>query len=153
MGSTAPPRAPRKSRGTASPAAGRAWRAKPRVARHTGCTAPTSRLRAKPLAYMAPPPAPQELGRWAQPRRPAGPLMACTAAQRAQPALASTRSLRGAASGSTYGVYGSAASPTGIGVDAVSTGGGTALVATAQNGGNAGQFNGNVKVTRSEEHT
>jgi hypothetical protein len=52
-----------------------------------------------------------------------------------------------AASGSTYGVYGSAASPTGIGVDAVSTGGGTALVATAQNGGNAGQFNGNVKVT------
>ena len=52
-----------------------------------------------------------------------------------------------ATSGSTYGMYGSSASPNGIGVAAISTGGGTGLVATAQNGGYAGQFSGNVKIT------
>ena len=52
-----------------------------------------------------------------------------------------------AASGATYGVYGTSLSPSGIGIAAISTGGGTALLASAQNGGYAGQFSGNVKIT------
>ena len=52
-----------------------------------------------------------------------------------------------ATSGNAIGVYGTSASPTGIGVSAVSTAGGTALLATAQNGGYAGKFTGNVQIT------
>jgi hypothetical protein len=57
------------------------------------------------------------------------------------------RGVATAATGTNYGVYGASASPTGVGVGAISTGGGTALIANAQNGGYAGQFTGNVKIT------
>ena len=57
------------------------------------------------------------------------------------------RGVATASSGTSYGVYGASLSPNGVGVAASATGSGTALSATAQAGGLAGQFSGNVKIT------
>ena len=57
------------------------------------------------------------------------------------------RGVATATSGANYGVYGTTVSPGGVGVEATSTAGGTALAASAMGGGKAGVFTGNVTIT------